>query len=113
MPEDDVGLALHESVRPPMANGEVIFEEPWQGRTFAMAVSLHEAGVFEWAEFQQTLIDVIGEWELGASGSEPYRYYEHFQAALQRLLLAKDVLSGGALKQLAGRLADRPHGHDH
>ena len=41
-------LPLPENLQPPMANGEVIFDAPWQGRVFAMAVALSEQGVFVW-----------------------------------------------------------------
>ena len=42
-----------------MVNGELNFEAPWQGRVFAMANALCDAGLFEWSEFQQSLIDEI------------------------------------------------------
>ena len=39
---------LPENLQPPMQNGEVVFEAPWQSRVFSMAVSLSEAKVFHW-----------------------------------------------------------------
>jgi len=50
-PLDIDGLAA-----PPRANGELVFAEPWESRAFGMAVTLSEAGVFRWAEFQAALI---------------------------------------------------------
>ena len=41
-----------EELQPPMANGEVIFEEPWQGRVFAMTILLNKAGLYSRDEFQ-------------------------------------------------------------
>lgn len=106
-------LDLPDELQPPMANGEVLFEEPWQGRVFAMAVGLHEAGAFAWSEFQNTLIEVVGEWDQSDLTDQPYLYYEHFQTALGRLLDCKGIVSTAALNNLTNELAARPHGHDH
>ena len=43
-------IDLPEKLQPPMANGELVFDEPWQGRLFGMAVALTEAGVIDWAD---------------------------------------------------------------
>ena len=106
-------LDLPDELQPPRANGEVLFEEPWQGRVFAMAVGLHEAGAFAWSEFQNTLIEVVGEWDQSDLTDQPYLYYEHFQTALGRLLDCKGIVSTAALTNLTNELAARPHGHDH
>ena len=44
-----------------MSNGELAFDEPWQGRVFGIANALCAAGIFEWSEFQARLIEAIGE----------------------------------------------------
>ena len=116
MSEDQVSelnIALDEHLQPPMANGEVLFEAPWHGRVFGMAVALHEAGVFAWSEFQAQLIDVVGTWDREAQDGDPYEYYQHFQTALQRLMAAKGVISPADLEHRTEALAARPHGHDH
>ena len=104
---------LSEGLQPPMANGEVLFEAPWHGRVFGMAVALHEAGVFNWDEFQQQLIDVIGVWDRSAQDADDYQYYEHFQTALQQLMVKKNLLSLDDLAHRQTHLANLPHGHDH
>ena len=104
---------LDPDLQPPMANGEVLFEEPWQGRVFGMAVALHEAGNFAWEEFQASLIEVIGDWDRHADGADPYHYYEHFQHALNNLLVAKGLVDGASLYTRTEEYAQRPHGHDH
>ncbi len=49
---NDAGeLPLNDDYQPPMANGEVLFDEPWQGRVFAMALLLEEQEFFAWEEF--------------------------------------------------------------
>ncbi len=37
----------------PRKNGELVFDEPWQGRVFGMAIALHEDKRYEWEEFRQ------------------------------------------------------------
>ena len=113
-------LPLPENLQPPMANGEVIFDAPWQGRVFAMAVALSEQGVFVWAEFQQSLIDAIGLFDAKADASvdasveaDQYQYFDHFQLALENLLAQKGVVLNAALNEREQAFADRPHGHDH
>jgi nitrile hydratase accessory protein len=109
----DLDLKLADELQPPMANGEVMFDEPWQSRIFGMALALHEAGHFSWAEFQECLIAVIGEWDASHDGADPYEYYAHFEQALHKLLEAKQILDSQELVRRTRDLAARPHGHDH
>ena len=107
-------LPLPAKLQPPMANGEVLFEAPWQGRVFGMAVALRDAGVFAWPEFQAHLIDVIGDWDAKhPDGSPNYAYYDHFQTALSRLLAERGLVAAEALTTRVAEFAARPHGHDH
>lgn len=106
-------LPLEGRLRPPMANGEVLFQEPWQGRVFAMAVLLQERGLFSWNEFQQELIGVIGSWDSVNDETRQYEYYEHFSEALNKLLDRKNVVGSVELGNRTGEYAVRPHGHDH
>src|SRR5262249_30188543 len=74
----------------PRKNGELIFEEPWQGRAFGMAVALHERGVYAWEEFRQTLIARIAAAEAGGG---PFVYYEIWLAAFEELLARKGLVT--------------------
>jgi nitrile hydratase accessory protein len=74
----------------PRKNGELVFEEPWQGRVFGMAVALHEQGVYEWEEFRQALIADIAAAE--ARGG-PFVYYEIWLATFEELLGRKGLLT--------------------
>jgi nitrile hydratase accessory protein len=96
-----------------MENGEVLFEAPWQGRVFGMAVALHEAGLFTWGEFQACLIEEIGSWDRTADEDTVFQYYEHFQNALNRLLATHDLIAAQDLDARSEQFAARPHGHDH
>ncbi len=67
-----------------------VFAEPWQAQAFAMVVRLHEQGVFTWNEWARCL----GE-EIRAAGSRPDRgdYYDHWLAALEKIVEAKGVMT--------------------
>ena len=48
---------------PPRANGELVFQAPWESRIFGVTLALYEAGRFEWSEFQSRLIAAIARHE--------------------------------------------------
>jgi nitrile hydratase accessory protein len=63
----------------PRANGELVFEAPWQGRVFGLALALVESLDLPWSAFQTRLVDAIA--------SDPDRpYYESWLAALEALV---------------------------
>ena len=97
--------------QPPMANGELIFEAPWQGRVFGMARALSEAGLYTWDEFRKYLIEAIGDWDRQGEGD--YAYYDHFLAALEKLLAEKGLVTQPTVQARCTELLNRPHGHDH
>ena len=113
MTDEMESMTLEGRVEPPKANGEVIFDEPWQNRTFGMARSLCEAEYFTWDEFRACLIQQIESWEAAHTASEPYQYFDHFLAALTELTALKDLCETHELDQRSQEFADRPHGHDH
>jgi nitrile hydratase accessory protein len=80
----------------PRRNGELVFEEPWQGRVFGMAVALHEQGAYEWEEFRQTLIDRIAAAE---RRGWPFVYYEIWLETFESLLSAKGLVTRDELDE--------------
>jgi cobaltochelatase CobN len=74
----------------PRKNGELVFEEPWEGRVFGMAVALHDRRLYAWQEFQTSLIDEIGKAETTADAG---RYYERWLVSFERLLADKGVVT--------------------
>jgi nitrile hydratase accessory protein len=76
-----------------------------------MAVSLHDAGAFEWATFQAALIARIAAWEATPEGE--WSYYEHWLGALEDVLADDGTVAAGELDARAAVLAARPAGHDH
>ncbi|PEG40221.1 nitrile hydratase accessory protein [Mycolicibacterium agri] len=99
---------------PPRSNGELVFEEPWHSRAFAMAVALNEAGAFTWPQFQKALIARIAIWEAAEQAEQPeWHYYHHWLGALEDVLGAAGVVNGDDVGERADVLARRPAGHDH
>ncbi len=91
-----------------------MFAEPWQAQAFALAIKLSEAGIFTWKEWAAAL---GAELKAAAERGEPddgSRYYHHWQAALERLVLEKGLLDSSALERRKDEWADAyrhtPHG---
>jgi nitrile hydratase accessory protein len=64
-----------------------VFREPWEAKAFALAVALNEKGVFTWSEWAETL----GREIAAAEPDDGSRYYEHWLAALERLVGQKGL----------------------
>src|SRR6266481_1929243 len=60
-----------------------VFKAPWEAQAFAITVSLHARGVFTWR----------GEPNDGT------RYYEHWLAALEKLVAGKKLIPGQELER--------------
>ena len=88
--------ALDGSAALPRKNGELVFDEPWQGRAFGMAVALHEQGVYDWEEFRQELIARIAAAE--ARGGA-FSYYEIWLETFERLLSRKGVVTPSEVEE--------------
>jgi nitrile hydratase accessory protein len=81
----------------PRDAGGPVFAEPWEAQAFALAVKLSEQGHFTWKEWAAALAD---ELKAAASRGEPddgSRYYQHWLAALERLVAAKGLSDPAAL----------------
>jgi nitrile hydratase accessory protein len=84
------------------ADGEPVFRAPWEAQAFAMAVRLHEAGCFSWPEWAEALAQEIrrardrGDPDLGDT------YYEHWLAALERIVAAKGLVGPEELARRKG-----------
>jgi nitrile hydratase accessory protein len=70
-----------------------VFREPWQAQAFAMALKLHERGVFTWPEWAATLADEIKRAQAAGDPDTGETYYLHWLAALERLVAEKGVTS--------------------
>ncbi|GAA4546232.1 nitrile hydratase accessory protein [Pseudonocardia xishanensis] len=113
MTETLAPLAVDGPAAPPRSNGELVFAEPWEGRAFGMAVSLHAAGAFAWETFQAALIRRIAAWEAGHPEGECWSYYTQWLGALEDVLTSDGTVGTGEVATRAEALAARPAGHDH
>jgi nitrile hydratase accessory protein len=89
---------LAELPRLPRDAGGPVFAEPWQAQAFALAVTLSERGHFTWKEWASAL---AGELEAAGSRGQPddgSRYYEHWLAALERIVTEKGLADSTALR---------------
>jgi len=91
-----------------------VFAEPWQAQAFALAVKLSEQGYFTWKEWSAAL---AAELRAAADRGEPddgSRYYEHWLAALERLVAAKGLTDPQTMRARKEAWADAyrrtPHG---
>lgn len=78
----------------PRKNGELVFQAPWEGRAFGLAVVLNEKGLYPWDAFRTRLVEAI------AGGREGY--YANWLNALESLLID----SGAVDRREINRRAD-------
>ena len=74
-----------------------VFASPWEAQAFAMALALHEGGLFTWPEWAAALAEEI---RLAQAGGDPDlgdTYYRHWLAALERLVADKGAADRPAL----------------
>ena len=91
-----------------------VFREPWEAQAFAMALALHERGLFTWPEWAATLADEIKRAQQAGHPDTGETYYHHWLAALERLVAERGVATRETLARYHDawdRAADRtPHG---
>ena len=98
----------------PQGEDGPIFKEPWEAQAFAMAVSLHQRGVFTWPEWAATLAEEIKRAQEAGDPDTGDTYYRHWLNALERLVAEKGVADPTTLARYRDaweRAADAtPHG---
>lgn len=94
--------------------GGPIFAEPWQAQAFALAVRLSAQGYFTWKEWASALADQLKSAADRGDPDDGSRYYEHWLAALERLVTRKGLTDTAALLARKEAWADAyrrtPHG---
>lgn len=100
--------------RLPRDEGGPVFAEPWQAQAFALAVKLSEQGHFTWKEWAAALADELGAAAARGEPDDGSHYYEHWLAALERLVTAKGLSDPAAIAARKQAWADAyrhtPHG---
>jgi nitrile hydratase accessory protein len=98
----------------PRDNDGPVFREPWEARAFAMAVALHERGLFTWTEWAAALAQQIKRAQSEGDPDTGETYYLHWLKTLESLVAAKRVTSPDVLDRYRhawDHAADRtPHG---
>lgn len=74
-----------------------VFAEPWQAKAFAMAIKLHEQGLFSWNEWASALSDEIKTAQAQGDPDLGNTYYEHWLRALERLVTEKGAANQTSL----------------
>jgi nitrile hydratase accessory protein len=91
-----------------------VFRAPWEAQAFALAVALHERGLFTWAEWSAMLSAEIKRAQDKGDPDTGETYYHHWLAALERMVSHKGVTDAATLMRYHDawdRAADRtPHG---
>ena len=70
---------------------EPVFAEPWQARAFALVLKLAERSHFTSSEWTAALSGQV-------AGDDGSHYYEHWLAALEKLVVEKGLADVTALK---------------
>src|SRR5205814_4933561 len=86
-----------ELPRLPRDVGGPVFAEPWQAQAFALAIKLSEQGHFTWKEWAAALADELKAAADRGESDDGSHYYDHWLAALERLVAAKGLTDSAAL----------------
>src|SRR5579859_4652478 len=70
-----------------------VFREPWEAQAFALAVALHERGLFGWPEWAALLGEEIKAAQRAGDPDTGATYYRHWLAALERMVARKGIRS--------------------
>jgi nitrile hydratase accessory protein len=91
-----------------------VFREPWEAHAFAMALTLHDRGVFTWTEWASALAAEIKRAQANGDPDTGETYYRHWLATLENLVAEKGVATSETLHRYRDawdHAADRtPHG---
>jgi nitrile hydratase accessory protein len=91
-----------------------VFREPWEAHAFAMALTLHDRGLFTWNEWAATLAGEIKRAQAAGDADTGETYYRHWLATLEKLIAEKGVTTIETLDRYRDawdHAADRtPHG---
>jgi nitrile hydratase accessory protein len=100
--------------RLPRDEGGPVFAEPWQAQAFALAVKLSQEGHFTWKEWATALAQELKAAAERGEVDDGSHYYEHWLAALERLVTARGLSDPESLLARKEAWADAyrhtPHG---
>lgn len=71
----------------------VIFREPWEAESFALAVQLHEQGLFTWREWTEMVGEEIQAAQAAGDPDLGDTYFSHWTRALARIVADKTAVT--------------------
>jgi nitrile hydratase accessory protein len=87
-PDSDLLAALPHL---PVENNGPVFAEPWEAQAFSLTVKLSERGHFTWKEWTAALTLELNAAADRGEADDGSRYYHHWLAALERLVIEKGL----------------------
>lgn len=88
-------------------NGELVFNEPWEGRAFGLAAALTERGVSNWADSRDRLIEGTAA---DHGHAERDGYYQRWLRALELQALDRGLVASTEVDARTEALASNNHG---
>ncbi len=98
-----------------------VFAEPWQAQAFAVVVELTQRGVLSREEWAERLGAVLAAAEARGETDTGRRYYDHWLAALESVLVDKKLTDSAELAREGDEIRENDHhrrehqlhGHEH
>lgn len=100
----------------PLDEDGPVFKEPWQAQAFALALRLHEQGLFTWAEWAERLNRAIAAARAGGDPDLGDTYYHHWLATLEGMVADKALVTAETLTRRKDEIQAqhlRTHGQSH
>ena len=100
----------------PLDEDGPVFREPLQAQAFALALKLHEQGLFTWTEWAEKLNHAIDTARAEGDPDLGNTYYHHWLATLEAVAADKQLVTAAALSQRKHEVQaehQRPHTHGH
>ena len=82
-------------------NDTLVFNAPWEAKSFALVVQLHQQGHFTWPEWAERLGAEIAAAGAADDGS---RYYQLWLSAAEKLVAEKALCAGAELEGRKAKL---------
>lgn len=77
----------------PCSGDAPVFRAPWEAQAFALTVTLHERGLFTWAEWAERLGQEIAAAQRAGDPDTGETYYLHWLKALEGLAIERGATS--------------------
>jgi nitrile hydratase accessory protein len=98
MSASELEAALCKVAPLPRDDAGPLFAAPWQAQAFAMTLHLHAGGLFTWTQWAEAL---GAEIRAAGPADDGSRYYEHWLAALEKIVAASGATDARALHERA------------